>query len=97
MQSYLVFYVVDFWPSHSLVYPYFTDPKTECAQVGGICPGSNLSSVLYCKIRAIVELYWCNPLRKLFILFLLVVLSHYFIFIFCAEILFLARSTTFLR
>ena len=41
MQLYLVFDVVALWPSHGLVSPYFTDPKTESAQVRGIDHGSN--------------------------------------------------------
>ena len=97
MQSYLVFDVVVLWPSHSLVSPYFTDPKTESGQVGGIDHGSNSRSVFYWKIGAIVELEQYNPIRKLFISVLLVVLSHYFIFVFGAKILFLAHSATFLR
>ena len=82
MQLYLVFDIVAFCYSHGLVYPYFTDPKTESAQVGGIDHRYNLRSVFYWKIRAILELKLCNPIRKLFILFLLVVLSTYFIFVF---------------
>ena len=45
MQSYLVFDVVALWPSQGLVSSYFTDPKTESAQIGGIYHGSNLRSV----------------------------------------------------
>ena len=56
MQSYLVFDVVALWPSHGLVSPYFTDPKMESAQVGGIYHGSNYRSVFYWKIGARVEL-----------------------------------------
>ena len=56
MQLYLVLDVLSFWPSHGLVSPYFTDPKTESAQVGGIYHGYNLRSVLYWEIVAIVEL-----------------------------------------
>ena len=56
MQSYLVFDVVALWPYHGLVSPYFTDPKTESAQVGGIDHGSNSRSVFYWKIGARVEL-----------------------------------------
>ena len=42
-----------------------------------------------------MELEGCNPIIKLFILVLLVVLSPYFFFVYGAEILFLARSATF--
>ena len=77
--------------------PYFTNPSTESSQVGGIDQGSNSRPVFYWKVRAIVELEWCNPIRKLFMLVLVVVLSPYFIFIFVLEILFLARSTAFLE
>ena len=84
MQSYLVFDVVALWPSHGLVSPYFTDPKTESAQVGGIDHGYNLRSMFYWKIGARAELEGCNHIRKLFILVLLVASSHYFIFIFGA-------------
>ena len=56
MQSYLVFDVVALWPSHCLVSPYFTDPKTESAQVGGIDHGYNPRSVFYWEIGARVEL-----------------------------------------
>ena len=56
MQSYLVFYVVAFWPSHGMVSPYFTDLKTESAQVGVIDHGSNSRSVFYGKIGARAEL-----------------------------------------
>ena len=35
MQSYLLFDVVDFWPSQGLFSQYFTDLKMESAQVGG--------------------------------------------------------------
>ena len=48
------------------------------------------------KIRAILELDWCNPIRKLFISVLFVVLSPCFIFVFGVEILFFACSATFL-
>ena len=54
MQLYLVFDIVALRPSHSQVSPYFTDPKTESAQVGGIDHGSNLRSVFYWKS----ELEW---------------------------------------
>ena len=56
MQSYLVFDVVALRPSNSLVSTYFTEPKTEYAQVGGIDLGSNSRSVLYWKTGARVEL-----------------------------------------
>ena len=56
MQSYLVFDVVALWPSHGLISPYFTEPKTESAQVGGIDHGYNSRSVFYWKIGARVEL-----------------------------------------
>ena len=52
MQSYLVFDVVALWPSHGLVSPYITDPKTESAQLGGIDHGYNPRSVFYWKIGA---------------------------------------------
>ena len=75
---------------HGLVSPYFTDPKTESAQVWVIYHGSNSRSVFYCKIGDRVELDWCNSIGKLFILVLLVVLSPYFHF-------FLARRFYFWR
>ena len=56
MLLYLLFDVVDLWPSHGLVSPYFTDPKTESAQVGVIDHGSNSRSVFYGKIGARAEL-----------------------------------------
>ena len=74
MQSYLVFDVVALWPSHILVSPYLTDPKMESAQVGGIDHRSNSMSLFYWKIGARAELEGCNTIRKLFILFLLVLL-----------------------
>ena len=49
MQSYLVFDVLDLWPSQGLVYPYFTEPKTESAQVGSIDHGSYSRSVFIGK------------------------------------------------
>ena len=52
----MLFDVVDLWPSHGIVSPYFTDPKTEPAQVGGIYHISNLRSVFYWKIGARLEL-----------------------------------------
>ena len=52
MQSYLVFDVVALWSSYGLVSPYFTDPKTESAQVGGVDHRSNSRSVFYWKIVA---------------------------------------------
>ena len=80
MKSHLVFDVVAFWTYHSLVSLYLTDPKTESAQTGGIYLGSYLRSLFYWKIGYIVDLELCNPIGKLFILVLLVVLSTYFIF-----------------
>ena len=56
MQSYLVFDVVDLWPSHGMVSPYFTDPKTESSQVRSIDHGSNLRSVFDWKIGFRVDL-----------------------------------------
>ena len=56
MQLYLVYEVVALWQSQGLVYLYFTDPKMESAQVGGIYHESNSRSVFYWKIRARVEL-----------------------------------------
>ena len=44
-----------------------------------------------------MELEQCNPIKKLFVLVFLVVLSPYLIFVFGAEILFLVNSTTFSR
>ena len=44
-----------------------------------------------------MELKWCNPIRKSFILVLLVVLSPCFVFVVGAEIPSSARSATFLR
>ena len=83
MQLYLVFYLVALWPSHGLVSTYFTDPKTESAQVGGIYHGSNSRSVrLYRKIGDIAELERCNPIRKSFILVSLTMSSPRLIFIF---------------
>ena len=55
MSLYLVFHVVALWPSHGLVYPYFTDPKTEISQVGGIDYSSSSRPVFNFKIEATVE------------------------------------------
>ena len=56
MKYYLVFDVVDLWSFHGLVPPYYTDPKTESAQVGVIDPISNSRSLFYWKIGARVDL-----------------------------------------
>ena len=84
MQSYLVLDVVALWPSNGLVSPYFSDPKTGSAQVGGKNHGCNSRSLFYWKIGAILELEVCNTIIKLFILVLLVMLLTYFIFLFGA-------------
>ena len=47
MQLYLVLNIVDLWPSHGLVSPYFIDPKMESSQVGGIDHGYNSRLVFY--------------------------------------------------
>ena len=52
MKSYIVFDVVALWPSHGQISSYFTDPKTESAQVGGIDHVSKSRSVFYWKIGA---------------------------------------------
>ena len=41
MKLYLEFDVVAVWTFHGMVYPYFTDPKTESAQLGDIDHGYN--------------------------------------------------------
>ena len=56
MQLHIVFYVVALWTSHGLVSLYFTDPKTESAQVGGIDHVYNLRSVFYLKIESRVDI-----------------------------------------
>ena len=58
IQLYLVFDPVALWPSRGLVSPFFTDPKMESAQVGGIDHGSNSMSEFYWKTRAILDLEW---------------------------------------
>ena len=74
----MVFDVLTLWTSQGLVSPYFTDPKMESAQAGGIYHGYNSRSLFYLKIGARVYLKWCNPIIELFILILLVVLSPNF-------------------
>ena len=56
MQLYLLFDVVALRPSHGLVSPYFTGPKMESPQIGGIDHGCNSRSVIYWKIGARVKL-----------------------------------------
>ena len=56
MQLYLVLDLLALWPSNGLVYPYFTDPKTEYDQVEGIDHKSNSRSVFYLEIGARLEL-----------------------------------------
>ena len=75
MKFYLVFDVAALWPYHGLVSPYFTDPKTEYAQVVDIDHGYNSRPVFYWKLGARVEVQRCNPIIKLFILVLVEVLS----------------------
>ena len=56
MKSYIIFDVAVFLPSHGLVSPYFTYPKVESAQIGGIDHESNLRSAFYWEIGTRVDI-----------------------------------------